>query len=133
MDDLEAYTRLKALDEEISRLTTEEITDSRVGFEYSIRTAERKGRYRVKLFIEPRGTFSLNEVDRVIYLLHPSFNPSKVAVKNPQTKFALELDSWGDFHAMAVVVFKSGEAVKLIRYLPIGIGRNQMNRPAFFK
>lgn len=123
----EMLHRLRELDDAISSLTTTETMDSRVSFDYDI-TLSKPGWYKVRLYIRPKGGFNLNQIDKVIYYLHPTFRPSKIAVKNPNNQFALELESWGDFHAAAVIVFLSGELVRLIRYLPIGVDDNSGKR-----
>lgn len=120
----EMFHRLRELDDAISSLTENETIDSRVSFEYAITPSTKPKWYKVRLYIQAKEGFDLSQIDRVVYILHPTFNPSKVAVKNPQNNFALELESWGDFHAMAVIVFKSGEVLKLVRYLPIGVDNN---------
>lgn len=124
----DALRRLQELDQEASRLTAEETTDPRVTFEYEI--GNRPARvdpdgtawYRVRLFLTPKGSFDLRKIEKVVYVLHPTFQPSRVAVSNPDNRFAVEIESWGDFHAMAIIVFRdTGEQKSQIKYLPIGV------------
>ena len=83
--------------------------------------------YPVQLWISPLLGFSINKIEKVVYLLHPTFSPSQVAVNNVKDNFTLRFKSYGDFHAMAVLVLKPiegiRETIKLIRYLPIGISK----------
>ena len=119
--------RLRELDEDVSRLREEETVDPRVSFDSDIgrvptRTDPDGTRwFSVRLFIQPKRGFDLHSIERVVYVLHPTFSPSQVAVLDPQNGFALEIESWGDFHAMAQVHFKAGETRTLVQYLPIGV------------
>jgi len=120
----EMYKRLKELDNNLSKLTKDETIDSRVSFEYEIKQSRKDDKgilwYPIKLFISPKAGYDLHNIQKVIYLLHPTFNPSKVAISNVESQFALEFESWGDFYAMAIIMFNTKDTLKLIKYLPVG-------------
>ena len=133
MDYRELYQRLEKLDAEMSKLKTEESFDPRVSFEYKIGRPkpDREGTlwYPVELSISPKAGFDINKIQKVIYILHPTFTPSRIAVSNVKEQFALRLKCFGVFHAMAVVVLEPvnghSEIVKLIRFLPVGLSPPQ--------
>jgi transcription initiation factor IIF auxiliary subunit len=122
---LNAY--LNELDDEVKSLRRGSNSDNRVVFRYKILSHKKDDTgtdwYRVDLFIEPQPGFDLAEVEKVVYVLHETFKPENIiAVKNPANGFLLRIDSWGDFHAVAVVVYNKlkGDVSNLIQYLPIG-------------
>jgi YEATS family len=121
----ELRKQLHELDKDISKSYDNVDPKGRVSFEYSIgppvTDAGGVKWYPVKLFIAPKSGFDLANIKKVAYLLHETFRPSEVAVATPQNQFALHFQSWGDFHAMVIIVFNSGEQLRLIRYLPIGV------------
>jgi len=104
----------------------DEIIDSRVGFEYQVSAQpnkiDSKGNkwYLFRLFISPKGKFALSNINKVVYLLPSSFDPQNVASQNPQTQFAIELEALGEFYVKAIIVFNTGEKLKLMQYLPKG-------------
>jgi hypothetical protein len=127
MDADENIRKLLELDRNLKRLNQEEKTiDSRVSFDYTISPTPRIDSagnrwYKVKLFITPKPGYDLHNIEKVVYVLHPTFNPPKVARSNPDNQFALEFESWGSFHAMAIIKIKnSNDVLQLIQYLPIG-------------
>jgi len=121
----EASEKLKKLDDEITKLVEEETVDPRVKFTYQIDKSYRVDSsgtkwYTVTLSISPKENFDLNNIEKVVYLLHPTFEPNVVTVDS-KTNFSLKLESWGDFNAMAVIIFKDKSELKLVKYLPIGV------------
>ena len=122
MDENEVYDKLTQLDEEIVKLKGKDHYDPRIAFGYTIKPLK-PSLWLVDLFVTPKPGFNIDDVKKVIYVLHPTFNPNKIAKVNSKDFFHLQLQSWGDFHAMAVVVFKNPKVqpVQLIRWLPIGV------------
>lgn len=122
MDEKEALDKLTELDEEIIKLKLQDKSDSRVIFGYSIKPLK-TDLWLVDLFVTPKPGFNLDDVKKVIYVLHPTFHPNKIAKISSKDSFHLQLQSWGDFHAMTVVVFKDPnlKPAQLIRWLPIGV------------
>jgi transcription initiation factor IIF auxiliary subunit len=120
---------LDALDREIRSLTKESSYDGRVIFKHNV-LSQRKDEegntwYTVKLFLEPQRGYSLDKVEKVVYVLHrETFDPNVIAVADKSTGFALQMEVWGDFHVMAVVVYdsKKPDISYLIQYLPVGTG-----------
>jgi transcription initiation factor IIF auxiliary subunit len=58
----------------------------------------------------------LMDITEVIYQLHPTFKPDKVT---RQGTLPLKLRIWGEFSVKAIVHFKSGPPITLIRYLDL--------------
>lgn len=133
INERKAFEKLTNLDKEIDKLTKQESMDSNVVLEYKITSAESKDPttnwYWVTLSIIPKGDFNLENIEKVVYLLHPSFSPNKIVVDTPQSGFALQFQSWGGFHAVAIIVYKNKTLSQLIRYLPIG--ENNPNSPQY--
>jgi transcription initiation factor IIF auxiliary subunit len=55
----------------------------------------------------------LNEVEKVIWHLHPTFPEPDREHKNREEKFKLETAGWGTFRVVADVVMKDGRKAKL--------------------
>lgn len=127
----EALNKLKMLDDEIAKLTEVDTPDPRVEFAYQISDAYTTEMlsdkwYNVKLFIKPKQGFDMKNVEKVVFLLHPTFEPNVIVV-DEKSNFTLNLESWGDFHAMAVVIFKDKSETRLIQYLPIGVEQSKQS------
>lgn len=121
-DENRALKQLEDLDNEIIDITQKQASDSKVSFEYFIKRLGPTDKYwQVILSIKSVRGFDLNKIDKVIYLLHPTFDPNKIAVSDSSDGFRLEIMAWGDFHAMAIVVYKDGAISQLVQFLPIGI------------
>lgn len=121
----EAFERLNKLDGEIEYAKSREHTDGKVKFDYSIALAEKqpdRSWYWVKLKIIPIAC-KLDDIEKVVYLLHPTFNPNKIAATDYKNGFEIDFKSYGAFHAMAIVVYKNKETSQLIQFLPIGASK----------
>lgn len=59
----------------------------------------------------------LEQISKVVWLLHPTFKKSRVTVDDPLTKFRLETAGWGTFLLRAEVRLKDGEKRLLKRNL----------------
>ena len=119
----DALEKLEALDSEITRLKAKDQNDPRVSFGYDIKPLK-DDYWLVRLYVKPKGDFDINEVEKVVYVLHPTFNPNIIAKDNASNFFSLELQSWGAFHAMAIIAFKDKKKnppVELTRWLPISL------------
>jgi len=72
------------------------------------------------LFITPIGNFDLNKIKKVIYLLHHTFPERAPESSDPSINFSINLRCWGDFYAMAIIIFKEEKKpLKLIKWLPL--------------
>ena len=56
---------------------------------------------------------ALDEVEQVIYILHPTFSPPFVTVKSRENAFKFTTEGWGVFTIYATVHLKNGEVLKL--------------------
>jgi transcription initiation factor IIF auxiliary subunit len=61
----------------------------------------------------------LDQIDHVIYILHPTFPNPVREVKNRSTKFRLDTAGWGVFLIRATVKQKSGKEISLTHYLKL--------------
>ena len=87
--------------------------------------AEQRPRFRVRIFVtlyendvEKRKQL-LQEIDQVVYQLHPS-NPMPVLVQqNWREYFRLEMSNWGEFWIRATIIFKDRNRppIQMIRHL----------------
>jgi TIR domain/YEATS family len=72
-------------------------------FEYS-----RKDYWNWRAWIEADDA-ELDKVKEVVWILHPSFTPSRVVIKQRANKFRLETAGWGTFLLRAEVMLAGGE------------------------
>lgn len=61
----------------------------------------------------------LDQIDRVIYILHPTFPSPVREVKDRSTKFRLKTSGWGVFLIRATVKYKNGSDTPLTHYLTL--------------
>jgi|SRR6185312_4645706 len=59
---------------------------------------------------------ALDEVDRVVYTLHPTFPNPVRHVKDRSTSFRLETAGWGTFTIYAKVHFKAGSKTESLSH-----------------
>jgi transcription initiation factor IIF auxiliary subunit len=59
----------------------------------------------------------LDQIDRVIYILHPTFPSPVREVKDRSTKFRMKTAGWGVFQIRATVRHKDGRETPLTHYL----------------
>lgn len=62
----------------------------------------------------------LDDIEHVTYRLHPTFPQPVRSVTDRATKFQLESAGWGEFSISAVVRMRSGEDIRLERWLQLG-------------
>jgi len=62
-------------------------------------------RYEWKVFID-EDEETLNKIDHVEYLLHPTFPHPRRVAHNREGKFALRTRGWGKFTIKAMIFFK---------------------------
>ncbi len=65
----------------------------------------------------------LNEIDHVVYILHPSFPEPKRIIETPENNFSLSANGWGEFLITARVTFKNGEVVPVEHWLRLEANR----------
>ena len=56
---------------------------------------------------------NLDEIDHVVYTLHPTFHNPVRKVKDRKSKFRLETEGWGTFVIYAKVILKKQEKLEL--------------------
>ena len=117
IDEKEALNELHDLDYKIKTLSEKQTSDSMVKLESTITQLGTSNDYKISLYLEPINQFDLKNIEKVIYVLHPTFEPNKIAVSNTNEKFNLDIMAWGSFHVMAIVVYRNGEVSKLIKLL----------------
>ena len=64
--------------------------------------------YNVKVFIEPDNKSTLEAVQMVVYVLHPSFNERYRVSVDRKGKFQIQIWSYDFFDASAEVLLKDG-------------------------
>lgn len=62
-------------------------------------------------------TEELDQVDRVVYTLHPTFPNPVRTVSDRSTNFLLKTSGWGEFRIYAKVAKKAGGTVRLVHDL----------------
>ena len=81
-----------------------------IRFNNYAKAAGKKGKYnyfRWKVFVdEDKNT--LDKIDSVEYLLHPTFPIPDQVGSDRDSKFALETSGWGEFDILITVNFKDG-------------------------
>lgn len=99
------------ISEEVYLLHAAEIT--------SPRTENRRGAYRVKVWLEAYTDIDFNECEKVVYRLHETFNQRVIATEAKNSQFELWLNVWGEFTIIAYVKRKNKEPLWLTRYLDL--------------
>ncbi|WP_414512328.1 pYEATS domain-containing protein [Nostoc sp. PCC 9305] len=83
------------------------------------KTLEKRGLYRVKVWLEAYSEVDFNNCIRVTYRLHNSFKKQIIATESHNNQFELWLNIWGEFTVIAYVERKNQEALWLTRYLDL--------------
>lgn len=58
----------------------------------------------------------LDKVEEVVWILHPSFTPSRVVARQRSNKFQLKTAGWGIFLLRAEVVLRAGGEKRLLKH-----------------
>ena len=61
----------------------------------------------------------LEQVKYVEYVLHPTFSPEVVRVRDPNEGFFMETNGWGTFELKAIIHFKGGGKTTLTHDLAL--------------
>jgi NTE family protein len=64
--------------------------------------------WRWSVWLEPTSEAELDQVDHVVYTLHPTFPNPVQTVRDRSTKFRLTTEGWGTFRLFATVVYIDG-------------------------
>jgi len=77
-----------------------------------------KDRWKWSVWVEGKHE-SIEQIDRVEYILHPTFpNPVRL-ITNRSSNFKLESKGWGEFMIHANVITKSGRTLRLNHWLKL--------------
>lgn len=75
-------------------------------------------RSQVQIIVDTDSSLILDEINRVIYYLHPTFENNKKIIKNPKNQFLLKFKAWGSFQLKAEVYFNEyKKPLVLYRYI----------------
>ncbi len=86
------------------------------------------GRYNWTVYVVAEEPV-LNEIDHVVYILHPSFTEPKRTIDTPENNFSLSASGRGEFLITAKIVFKSGEVVPIEHWLRLEAHRAPAEEP----
>lgn len=79
--------------------------------------------FRLRFWLDADEKKMLDRVDKVIYVLHPTFRNPIREVRSRENEFAMATFAWGEFNLKALVFFKDGRPVlTLERYIDFEIG-----------
>jgi hypothetical protein len=77
--------------------------------------------FRLNFWLDADDTGMLDEVDKVVYVLHPTFQNPIREISNRQTSFGMNTIAWGEFNLKAIVYFKNSKSpLTLERYINFG-------------
>jgi transcription initiation factor IIF auxiliary subunit len=76
------------------------------------------GHYEWTVFVVAEDTI-LNQIDHVVYTLHPSFPNPVQERRDRDNNFALTAKGWGEFNILAEVVFKDDRRIRLNHWLEL--------------
>lgn len=79
----------------------------------------KRGKYRVRIWLESYPEVDFNEFSQVIYRLHETFPQQIIATAANKNQFELWLNVWGEFTVIAYVERKDKESLWLTRYLDL--------------
>ncbi len=71
----------------------------------------------------------LNEIDHVVYILHPSFTEPKRIIETRENNFSLSANGWGEFMVTAKVMLRSGEVIPIEHWLKLEAHRAPGEEP----
>lgn len=74
--------------------------------------------YQVQIYLDADETSTLDKIEKVTYLLHPTFQERQRTLTKSGDRFQLEIKVWGEFMLYALVYFKGqAKPIQLKRYL----------------
>lgn len=76
-------------------------------------------RWDWELFVDSEDPAELEAVDRVKYILHPTFPKPIKEIQDPSEGFRLKTNGWGTFETKAFVYLKNGEKIHLVHELDL--------------
>jgi transcription initiation factor IIF auxiliary subunit len=82
-----------------------------------------KDRWKWSVWVDGKQE-SIEEIDRVEYILHPTFPDPVRLVTNRASNFKLESKGWGEFMIHANVLTKSGRTLRLNHWLKLSGGES---------
>ncbi len=79
----------------------------------------RRDNYRLQIYLDADAPSILDKVEKVTYILHPTFSPNEITRDDRENQFRLEIEAWGEFMLAAKVYLKGApeKPVELKRYL----------------
>ncbi|MBD2438127.1 pYEATS domain-containing protein [Nostoc sp. FACHB-110] len=83
------------------------------------RTENKRGSYRVRVWLEAYTEIDFNECEQVVYRLHESWKHQVIATEAKKDQFELWLNLWGEFTIIAYVKRKNKEPLWLTRYIDL--------------
>jgi len=93
----------------------------------SAKSSDRKEYYNWQIWIED-GDLSLGEVEKVEYLLHPTF-PNRLRTSTDRAeKFKMKSSGWGEFMIKILVYVKSGKTYSFSHWLTLGDAYNNLEQ-----
>ena len=79
--------------------------------------------FRLKFWLDADDRNALGEVEKIIYVLHPTFRNPVREVRSRDTNFMMATYAWGEFNLKAIVYFNDGSRQTLERYIDFGVSR----------
>jgi hypothetical protein len=112
-------TSLSSIFKDLFRQRKREISDIRIRSEFE-HDEEEKGWYNWRIFID-ESQETINRIDYVKYILHPSFSEPVQTIEESKDKFMLRGRGWGEFEVKVEVVIDSGKAtIEKYHWLSLG-------------
>ena len=113
-----AIKEIEDLDTQVKFLTRQDTENEYVEFLYTVKIPpEEEKPSNVTLFLKSKNDFDLNDIEKVVYLFKSDFDPNKIAMSNPDKGFQLQIEAFGNFHVIAIVVLKNGDNFQLIQWI----------------
>jgi hypothetical protein len=77
--------------------------------------------FRLKFWLDADNARMLDQIDKVVYVLHPTFQNPIREINDRQTCFGMNTIAWGEFNLKAILHFKNGKPpLTLERYIDFG-------------
>lgn len=97
-----------------------------------------KDRWKWSVWVEGKQE-SLEQIEHVEYILHPTFPEPERLITNRASKFKLESKGWGEFMIHANIITKTGRTLRLNHWLKLSDGESgdegqgvQTEKPSVF-
>jgi transcription initiation factor IIF auxiliary subunit len=101
--------------QKIVKSNTSSLSKTQIAIDNTSSLSGKSGYYNWTVFVQADDV-TLNNIDHVEYLLHPTFSNPQVSSNNRSTNFSYTSTGWGEFEIKVKIVFKNRQPPQYISY-----------------